>query len=312
MNDPLDHPDGALRPVTMRLASFHTAAEQDLRVTGNAAVPFDAAAASYDSDFTATQLARWLREAVWEVMAAAFAPGDRVLELGCGTGEDALWLAQRGVHVTASDASHAMLEVARRKVNRAGVADRVDLLQLDLATVDAGGSPFAPPVSSAAAGPGQGARFDGAFSNFGPLNCLADRRPLAEGLARWIKPGGAVILVVMGPACPWEIGWHLLHGQPRAAMRRFQGGVQARVGDGATIPVWYPSPRTVQREFAGAFDLRAAMGIGSALPPSYLAHLATRWPAFFGRLAALDRRISRSWPAAWLNDHYLLALERRR
>lgn len=265
--------------------------------------PFDAAAGSYDVDFTRTQLARWLREAVWDVLGDLFAPGDQVLELGCGTGEDAVWLARRGVRVTATDASTAMLDAAQRKAAAASVSDLIDFAAIDLSAMPATDhrsliTDHRPP-------------FTGAFSNFGPLNCLADRRPLAAALAGWIQPGGKVVLVVMGPTCPWEIGWHLLHGKPRAAFRRFGSGVEAHVGDGATIPVWYPSPRTLAREFSHDFEVTGLRGIGSALPPSYLSHLVERQPALFGKLAKLDRRIGAMWPATWLNDHYLMVLKRR-
>ena len=74
---------------------------------------FDALAADYDASFTATPLGTLLREAVWRRLDARFAPGDRVLELACGTGEDAVHLASRGVRVTAVDASAAMVEAAR-------------------------------------------------------------------------------------------------------------------------------------------------------------------------------------------------------
>ena len=103
--------------------------------------------------------------------------------------------------------------------------------------------------------------FSGAFSNFGPLNCLADRRDVAVALGRWVRPGGKVLLVLMGPLCPWEIGWHLVHGQLRPAFRRLGQGVEAHVGDGATIRVWYPSPRTLAAEFEPYFELCELVGI---------------------------------------------------
>jgi hypothetical protein len=120
-----------------------------------------------------------------------------------------------------------------------------------------------------------------------------------------------VLLVLMGPLCPWEIGWHLVHGQLRPAFRRLGQGVEAHVGDGATIRVWYPSPRTLAAEFAPYFEVCELVGIGSLLPPSYLSHLVDRRPTLFGRLADADRRIGASWPWTWLNDHYLMVLERR-
>lgn len=261
---------------------------------------FDVAAADYDSAFTRTHLARWLRETVWHYLGEAFRPGEHVLELGCGTGEDAIWLARRGVRVTATDASAAMLDQARRKAEAAGMADQIDLVQLDLAALTDPNAPLATRHSP----------LTGAFSNFGVLNCLPDRRPLAEALAHWLSPGGQVVLVVMGPLCPWEIGWHLLHGQLRTAVRRFQAGVEANVAVGVAIQVWYPSPRRLAAEFRPFFQVRRLVGIGALLPPSYLSPLVDRWPGFFKKVAALDRTLGKVWPWTWLNDHYLMVLER--
>jgi len=264
---------------------------------------FDAAATSYDADFTETQLARWLRETVQAHLSTTFGPGDHVLELGCGTGEDALRLARRGVLVTATDVSQSMLDVAQHKAAAAGLSNLIDFAHLDLTQLTTSVSEDLPPATCHLP-------LFGAFSNFGPLNCLPDRRGVAAALGRWVRPGGKVLLVLMGPVCPWEIGWHLLHGQLQPAFRRFRSGVEAHVGGGATIQVWYPSPRTLAAEFEPHFEVCGLVGIGSLLPPSYLSHLVDRRPTLFGRLAGADRRIGASWPWTWLNDHYLMVLQR--
>ncbi|MBI3969503.1 MAG: methyltransferase domain-containing protein [Chloroflexi bacterium] len=275
---------------------------------------FGASAASYDRDFTDRPLGRWLRAAVWRHLGAAFRPGAEVLELGCGTGEDAIWLARRGVNVLATDVSPAMLAVAARKAARAGVGDRLRFAPLDLTGLGAAVVERRPSIdnwSNALPAPPAGP-YDGAFSSFGPLNCVADRRELASRLAEWLLPGGRFVAVVMGPVCPWEIGWHLAHGEPRAAFRRFRSDVTAQVGQPPrAVRVWYPSPRRLVTELAPAFRVVATEGLGVLLPPSYLAHLVDRWPHLFARLAALERRCGRIFPATWLNDHYLIVFERR-
>jgi hypothetical protein len=161
------------------------------------------------------------------------------------------------------------------------------------------------------AGPdGQLAEYDGVFSNFGALNCLPDRRQLAGALAGLVRPRSQVVIVLMGPICPWEIAWHLAHRQVGTAFRRFRSGVRAHVGGGETTRVWYPSPRRVRREFWPHFRHLETVGIGTWLPPSYLSHLVERWPGIFGRLAALDSRLGGRFPWTWLNDHYLIRMER--
>ena len=266
--------------------------------------PFDTVAAEYDAAFTEHRLGRWLRAAVWEHLDAAFAPGNHVLDLGCGTGEDAVHLAQRGVRIHATDGSSAMIDLARHKALLQGVGDHIIFSQLDLNTLDSNHPPT-PPHSHT---PTQ--KYDGAFSNFGALNSLPDRRPLAEALARWIRPGGRLVLVVMGPWCLWEWGWYLAQGRLRTASRRFRSGGLARVGEGATMRVWYPSPRRLRKEFGPYFRPVQTIGIGVLLPPTFGRDLVDRRPGFFERLAALDRRAGRVFPGTWLNDHYLTIFER--
>ncbi|MGA9508046.1 MAG: methyltransferase domain-containing protein [Candidatus Sulfotelmatobacter sp.] len=53
------------------------------------------------------------------------------LDLGCGTGATAVRLARLGIHVTLLDSSQAMLEIAKRTVQEAGVADKVVLKRGD-------------------------------------------------------------------------------------------------------------------------------------------------------------------------------------
>ncbi|MDX3431182.1 methyltransferase domain-containing protein [Streptomyces sp. NBC_01696] len=58
-------------------------------------------------------------------------PG-RALDLGCGEGADAVWLARTGWQVTATDISRVALERAAVHAAEAGVADRVDWQWHDL------------------------------------------------------------------------------------------------------------------------------------------------------------------------------------
>ncbi|HEX7103988.1 MAG TPA: methyltransferase domain-containing protein [Nitrolancea sp.] len=262
---------------------------------------FDGVAPRYDAAFTDQQLGRWLREVVWRELDDAFAAGDRVLDLGCGTGEDARHLAERGVQVIATDASSGMLDVARQKAKLARLADRVSFDRLDLGDVGISGFPI--PITGSTP-------LAGAYSNFGPLNCLSDRRDLATSLARVIRPGGSFIAVVMGPFCPWETVRYAFHGHPRTAIRRFRSGVRSRVG-GGVVRVWYPSPRTLRDEFAPAFEHVKTLGVGILLPPSDLGHLIPKAPRFFAATNAFDDRLRTHRPFTWLNDHYLIVFRRR-
>ena len=67
------------------------------------------------------------------VEAAAFLPaGGRALDLACGRGHEAIWLAGRGFVVDALDISEAALAQGGRAATQAGVADRVRFVPADL------------------------------------------------------------------------------------------------------------------------------------------------------------------------------------
>ena len=262
------------------------------------ATAFNAVAADYDRTFTETPLGRLLRRRVWQKLEATFQPGQKVLELACGTGEDAVWLARHGVHVTATDTSAEMVAAARRKAQAASLDGRITWQHMSLQQLGAGRAPA----------PTAGSHYDGAFSNFGGLNNTQQWPGVAEALGKLVRRDGIVLLVVMGPVCPWEIGWHLLRGQPRRAFRRLDGAATATVG-GTKVPVWYPSPRRLRRDFSPWFRHLKTESLGLWLPPSYLGHLVARWPRLFAWLDGVERAsagLTRGW-----GDHYIAVLERR-
>lgn len=269
-------------------------------MSGGVGAPFDAAAARYDATFTETALGRRLRAAAWAWMDRAFRPGDRVLELGCGTGADAVHLAERGVRVVATDASGEMRRLTWERVVVRDAKDLVRVEALDL--VGIGDPGWADEL---------GAPFDGVLSDFGALNCVPDRVRLLSALAAVVRPGGRLVLVVMGPLCPAEIGWHLLHGEGSAAARRWRAGARARVGDGATTRVWYPSAGRVAHEATPWFRELGRGGIGVALPPSGLSEAFEGRGAVVRLGAPLERRLGRTRLGAAVGDHWVLDLERR-
>ena len=262
-------------------------------ITFAAATAFDGVADSYDEAFTYSMIGRAQRSKVWAKLLAAFPRGSHILELNCGTGEDARYLVERGRSVVACDASDSMIQVAKR---RSPLGDSANLEFLHLANEDLG---FMPSEKL----------FDGAFSNFSGLNCLADLRPFASNLAGLVKPGGAVLLCLWSRVCVAEFFWYLLHGQARKACRRFPGKATAKVGD-VTIAVAYPTIRNVRRAFSPWFRLRSRNAVGLFVPPSYVEQWMSKHPKILAGLERLDG-VSSSWPIFRdAGDHVLLELVR--
>jgi SAM-dependent methyltransferase len=267
------------------------------------ASPFDAMASGYDAGFTHSLVGRLMREAVWSRLDAAFGPGDRVLELSCGTGEDAVHLARRGVRVLATDASAGMLAVARQKVAAAGLAELVEVAWLDLARLTQSHNQGAIPAPRLPLSP----PFDGALSNFGGLNCVADQRGVARALAGLLRPGARVLLCVMGPVVPWEWGWYLARGEAQKAVRRLRPGGVAWRG----LQIVYPSVGALRAAYAPWFSCRRVSALGALLPPSYAEGWAREHPGLLWALGRVERAFETMPPLPQLADHYLIELERK-
>ena len=258
--------------------------------------PFDAVAEEYDDRFTNSLIGRAQRQSVWSEMDRLFRPGQRVLEINCGTGVDAMHLFAKGIKVVACDASAEMIAVARRRLKAHAVQSHVNFRTL--ATEQIGELE-------------KEGLCDGVLSNFAGLNCVADLRCVARDLARLVRPGGKAILCLFGRFCLWEMLWYTLHGDFKKAFRRLGGkGVVANIGPGHSVLVRYPSVDSLCRDFAPHFRLVSWKGVGIAVPPSYLEPWAERFPRLFKFAAKIDPLLGQCPGFRALADHVVVVLER--
>lgn len=250
---------------------------------------FDRLAPTYDHDFTEGVIARHLRNRAHARLNMHFHRGDTVLELGCGTGEDARAAARRGIRVIATDASPEMLKMAQAKT-----AD-LPLVTLESLDLNALSAQF-PPV-------------DHAFSNFGAINCVHDRRALACWLADRVRPGGKIVFGIMSPLCLWEIGWHVLHADFKIAFRRLHKYSEFQIDGGDMIRVYYPTIQQISAEFSPYFRRIHVEPLGLLLPPTALYPVLEKRPRLLSRLTRLDDAI-RASALSMLADHYWIEFER--
>jgi SAM-dependent methyltransferase len=249
---------------------------------------FDQEAASYDQMFSHTVGGRLQRERVWQYLETVVRPGMRVLELGCGSGEDTRWFAEHGCDVTALDVSPEMVKVARQKCAeyRHVTVRQFDVTHLSLL---------------------QG-RYDLIFSNFGVMNCLAPTEFVQHLTAtpKLLTSTGSILHVLMPDRCWMESLYFLIKRDWSRVFRRRRR--QVAVVGAVSIPVWYYSPSVV-RAANEALKVRAVLPIGVVLPPSYLASLVERRPRLASTLAWVEHLLAKSSAFARYSDHYLVHLE---
>jgi SAM-dependent methyltransferase len=260
-----------------------------------AVVAFDTIAPLFDSRFGAWRSVAAQRSAVRAALLREFSAGSRIVELGGGTGEDAVFLAKFGCDMLLTDPSPAMVANAKAKLapmgSRAEIVAGEELEEFAISYLSAGG-----------------AMFDGAFSNFAPLNCIADLRPVARGLARLLKAGAPAMLVMFGTFCPGEIVTEVLRGRPRLALRRCnRSEIPARLAK-HDFHIVYHRLATMRRAFAPWFVLEKRLGIGVTVPPSAAEPWISQQPALLAAMERLDRVLAR--PLASLGDHVLYQFRR--
>jgi 2-polyprenyl-3-methyl-5-hydroxy-6-metoxy-1,4-benzoquinol methylase len=257
---------------------------------------FDSVAADYDGPRGNNALIQDMRSEMWRIIDATFAPGSRLIDLGCGTGLDAVRMARVGHHVTAADWSQRMVDRTRERAEREQLTGSVQAITVgahELSRVD-----------------GQ-AEFDGAYSNLGALNCVPDLAEMASQCARLLKPRATLVFSVIGRICPWEIGYYALKKNWGRLRVRFAAAM-VPVGMNKRV-VWtrYYTPR----EFYGAFERHFALehwrGLCVFAPPPYMTQMKERHFRLYEGLWRLDRRVA-GWPLLrGMGDHFVIVMRRR-
>lgn len=261
---------------------------------------FDRLAPSYDT-LTGGETFQHQRRQTHDAFARWLPPGCRVLEIGCGTGVDTEYFANAGLSVIACDPSEEMLSRTQRRLAHGTVGDRAGILSCGLEDL---------PRFLDALDHGRG--FDAVVSNFGALNCVRSLSPLRAIAHRHLRPGGAIVLGLMGRTCLWESLYFTARGRHLLARRRRQADVVIPVA-GVGVPTFYHRTNEVGVVLGPDFTLDAVVGIGVMVPPPYLEARWQQVPAPVRRATAgLDRMVA-SWPLLnQLGDHILTRWIKRR
>jgi SAM-dependent methyltransferase len=261
---------------------------------------FDAIAGSYDDTFTNTAVGRLQRTSVYDLVTPYLKHEQcrRILEINCGSGQDACWLVQQGKTVLATDISAEMIAVAAAKKQQLPT-EQQDRLRLQ--------SLSATELSSLQDEP----LFDLIFSNFGGLNCLSPQElvPFLEDAAQLLRPGGHLVMVVMGRFCWWETLYFTLKGAwKKAWRRRKRTATDAPLDENTSIPTWYYSPSDFTTKAPKGLTQKRLNPIGFWVPPSYLDPFFASRPKLLRVLHQLEEKTKRFSGLAGGADHYFLVM----
>jgi len=250
----------------------------------------------FDTIYGSDRIVQYKRKRVRDHVEQWLRPGSHILELNAGTGEDAIYFAQKGHRVHATDISTGMLEILAKKVEEKGMSAQVTNACCSFTNLEA----------LEEKGP-----YDYLFSNFAGLNCTGNIHKVLSSFEKLVKPGGYITLVVLPRFCLWET-LLLLKGKFRTAFRRWSGktGTKAKV-EGLPFRCWYYQPATITRALQKDFDKIALEGLCTLVPPSYIEGFAEKHPRWFQRLVKWEDKWKRHWPWRSTGDYYILTLQRK-
>jgi ubiquinone/menaquinone biosynthesis C-methylase UbiE len=177
-----------------------------------------------------------------------------ILELNAGTGVDALFLADKGYKIHATDISGEMINVlmSNAKIQMSNGKIKADVKSFDEISQ----------ISET--------NFDAVISNFGGLNCINDFQKLSNDISDKLKPNGLFIAVVMNKICPWEIFYYIITLKFSEAFRRFNAnGIMAEL-NGEKVLTYYYTPGEFTQAFSENFKKVKVYCLGNYTPPPYL------------------------------------------
>lgn len=254
---------------------------------------FDKAAQNYDATFTNTAIGKMQRNLVYKQLSKQLTSVKNILEINCGTGEDAIWLTKQNFNITATDISPKMIEVAKNKAT----LDNLNFITADIKTIH----------SSLG-----GQKFDLIFSNFGGLNCLSKQEleQFIQDSKMMLSEKGKMVLVIMPKNTLWEQFYFLAKAQFSSVYRRKKEFSIADV-DGEKVSTYYYNPKDIVNLAGNDFELVDQNPIGFFVPPSYLENFFRNKKGLLRFLGSIEKGISNRSFLSKYADHYIITLQKR-
>ncbi|MEM3671413.1 MAG: class I SAM-dependent methyltransferase [Thermoprotei archaeon] len=224
---------------------------------------FDSASLEYDFTIRSNYINSWIRERELSELSLLIKGSPKLLEIGCGTGSEAIRLAPFSRELVATDPSAKMIETIRKKIRAKKLEDKVRAVRMSASELD---SLY-----------GEEGTFDIIYSLNGALNCEPKIRDLAQILYRLIKRGGYFFCTVRNIFCASELVIHLFLMQTHKAYPRLKQPVMVSVG-GMDIPATYFTNSEFISLFEQGFELVKAISLPLILPPAYLSDYYIKIP----------------------------------
>jgi SAM-dependent methyltransferase len=218
---------------------------------------FDSASEEYDFTIGHNFINTWIRKrSITELLKHA-RPTDTVVEVGCGTGAEAIEISQHVKRIVATDISDKMIGILKLKTKAKRLTRRILPFKVRAAEISRVVDFLA------------GEKVSVVYSFNGALNCEPELDKFVKGLHTLLTEGGHFVCSIRNSFCLSEAISHALVLQFGKMAPRKNQPVMVSVG-GMDIPAFYYRPGDFARHFEPYFKLKALIGLPAFLPPAYL------------------------------------------
>jgi ubiquinone/menaquinone biosynthesis C-methylase UbiE len=250
----------------------------------------------FDELYKNNPIIQYKRERVRAVVEQFAGSNSDVLELNSGTGEDAVWFAQQGHTVHATDISAGMQDELKAKINALNLQEKVSTEIISFTNLQ---------------NLKERKEYDLIFSNFAGLNCTGELDKALSSFSSLLKPKGIAVLVILPKFCSWEF-LLLFKGKFKTAFRRLfsSKGASAHV-EGMYFRCWYYNPSYIIKHLRNKFTVHTVEGLCTLVPPSYMEGFAEKHPKLFSFLKVKENKWKTRWPWKSTGDYYIIVLEKK-
>jgi ubiquinone/menaquinone biosynthesis C-methylase UbiE len=260
------------------------------------AAAFSKQSVVFDEIYSSNPIIQYKRKRTRHAVLKNLKPGARILELNAGTGEDAIYFAQKGFKVHATDISEGMLNKLKEKLPGLPFAENI--------TTEQGSFNHLQDLKNK--GP-----YNHIFSNFGGLNCTDRLDNVLQSFNQLLAPGGTFTLVIIPPFCLWET-LLIFKGRFRTATRRFFStkGAKAKI-EGEEFTCWYYTPGYVRKHLPKIFSIVSIEGLCTLVPPSYIETFPTKYPRLLKLLKNTEDRVCKWRLFCSVGDYFIVTGRKR-
>ena len=218
---------------------------------------FNSASEEYDYTIRRNYINSWIRKRSIKQLYKIAHSDDILLEIGCGTGAEAIEISKHVKGIVATDVSEKMLELLKRKLDARGLNQKVVTARARASKIDTIRELL--PTGAVRV----------AYSFNGALNCEPEIDDVPIHLSKIIQEDGYFLCSIRNTFCLPEALSHSLVFQFDKMNTRKEQPVMVSVG-GMDIPSYYYSPTGFADFFRPWFRVRKVIGLPAFLPPAYL------------------------------------------